>query len=351
MRQIWRFVMAVILFTTFSAAVFAGPAGKAVRIKVHGKLLEGNLDGDSADRDVSIYLPPSYEKSKTRRYPVVYFLHGYTDNDEKWFGFVKHWINLPQVIDKSLKHEGVKEMIVVMPNGFTRFHGSMYSNSVTTGDWEGFISKELVAYIDSHYRTIARAASRGIAGHSMGGYGAMRIGMKHPEVFGAMYTMSACCLGAPEAGFAKAATDAEAAKTEDDIAKTEFLARITLAMGAAWSANPQKPPFYMDELTKDGKWQDDVAYRWAANAPLVTLDQYVGNLKKLRAIAFDAGDKDNSITKNVGVLDAAMKLYGIPHTAETYDGDHLNHIADRIETKVMEFFSENLVFEGAGTKN
>lgn len=351
MRQILRIATVAILFVAFGAGVFAGPAGKAIRIKVHGKLLEGNLDGDSPDRDVSIYLPPSYEKNKTRRYPVVYFLHGYTDNDEKWFGFVKHWINLPQVIDKSLTHEGTREMIVVMPNGFTRFHGSMYSNSVTTGDWEGFISTELVAYIDSHYRTIAKASSRGIAGHSMGGYGAMRIGMKHPEVFGAMYTLSACCLGAPEAGFAKAATEAEAAKTEDDIAKTEFVPRITLAMGAAWSANPDKPPFFLDELTKDGKWQDDVAYRWAANAPLVTIGQYVDSLKKLRGIAFDAGDKDNSITKNVGVLDELMKLYKIPHTAETYDGDHLNHIADRIEWKVMPFFSKNLIFEGARKKN
>ena len=67
--------------------------GTVERIKVQGKSLEGNLDGDSPDRDVSVYLPPSYKTEKGRRYPVVYMLHGFTDDDAKWFGMVKHWIN------------------------------------------------------------------------------------------------------------------------------------------------------------------------------------------------------------------------------------------------------------------
>jgi S-formylglutathione hydrolase FrmB len=95
-------------------------------------------------------------------------LHGFTDSDAQWFGAVKHWINLPEVINKALADGNTREMIVVMPNGFTRFKGSMYSNSVTVGDWETFVTKELVSYIDMHYRTLAQAASRGLAGHSMG---------------------------------------------------------------------------------------------------------------------------------------------------------------------------------------
>src|SRR3954470_19158353 len=73
--------------------------GSVQRIKVHGKSLEGNLDGDSPDRDVSIYLPPSYKSNPQKRYPVVYFLHGFTDNDAQWYGFQKHWINLPHIVD------------------------------------------------------------------------------------------------------------------------------------------------------------------------------------------------------------------------------------------------------------
>ena len=81
-------------------------------------------------------------------------------------------------------------MIIVFPDAFTKYDGAMYSNSPTTGDWETFITKDLVNYIDSHYRSIPTRESRGLAGHSMGGYGAWRIGMKHPEVYTAIYPMS-----------------------------------------------------------------------------------------------------------------------------------------------------------------
>ncbi len=82
------------------------------------------------------------------------------------------------------------------PDAFTIYNGSMYSSSPTTGDWETFIAQDLVAWVDGHYRTIPDRMSRGLAGHSMGGYGTMRIGMKHPEVFSSLYAMSSCCLTA-----------------------------------------------------------------------------------------------------------------------------------------------------------
>lgn len=163
------FLVATLIFVSSSCS--AAGKGTVERIKVHGKCLEGNLEGDSPDRDVSIYLPASYASEKTRHYPVIYMLHGFTDSDDKWFGFTKHWINLPEVLDKTFGEPGTREMIVVMPNAFTRYQGSMYSNSVTTGNWEDFIVRELVPYIDAHYRTFSQAASRGLAGHSMGGYG------------------------------------------------------------------------------------------------------------------------------------------------------------------------------------
>ena len=85
----------------FSQQAAPPPAGAVERIKVHSRSLEGNLESDSPDRDVSIYLPPSYKSDQARRYPVVYMLHGFTDSDDKWFGLTKHWINLPQVLDKA----------------------------------------------------------------------------------------------------------------------------------------------------------------------------------------------------------------------------------------------------------
>ena len=170
------------------------PGAKPVtveHIKVHGESLEGNLEGDAVDRDVFVFLPPSYAKDKHRRYPVVYALHGYSIGAEQW----THEIHVPQTIEGAFA-QGATELIVVLPDSKTIHNGSMYSSSVTTGDFERFIYHDVVNYIDAHYRTIPNRASRGLVGHSMGGYGASRIGMKHPEVFGSLYIMSPCCMSA-----------------------------------------------------------------------------------------------------------------------------------------------------------
>src|SRR5690242_14266380 len=146
------------------------PGAKPVtveHIKIHGAALEGNLEGDAVDRDVLVFLPPGYEKDKARRYPVVYALHGFFIGAEQW----SHEIHVPQTIEGAFAL-GAKPMIVVLPDSKTLHLGSMYSSSVTTGDFESFIAHDVVSYVDSHYRTLAKRESRGLVGHSMGGYGA-----------------------------------------------------------------------------------------------------------------------------------------------------------------------------------
>jgi len=325
-------------------------AGTVEHIKVHGKSLEGNLEGDSPDRDVSVYLPPSYAKNPHRRYPVVYFLHGYTDSDDKWYGPTKHWINLPTVLNKADAEPGNREIIFVTPNAFTRYQGSFYSNSVVTGNWEDFIIHELVPYIDARYRTIPESASRGLAGHSMGGYGTMRIAMRHPETFSSFYLLSACCMDFSEKLITENGPKAEAAKTPADANALEFLPRILFALSAAWAPNPQNPPLYVDLPTKDGKILDPIMAKYHANEPLYMIDQYIANLRRMKAIGLDAGDKDGGITIATQKLDAVLTSYSIPHQFEIYDGDHLNHIADRIEQKLVPFFSANLSFDSAQMK-
>ena len=164
-------------------------------IKIHGKALEGNLEGDAVDRDAVVILPPGYAADTARRYPVVYALHGYSIGAEQWTGEIR----VPQTVEGAFA-KGAKEMIVVLPDAKTVHNGSMYSNSVTTGNFEDYVARDVVAYMDAHYRTIPDRNSRGLVGHSMGGYGASRIGMKHPEVFGALYIMSPCCMSARGSG-------------------------------------------------------------------------------------------------------------------------------------------------------
>jgi S-formylglutathione hydrolase len=319
------------------------------RIKVHGKSLEGNLEGDSPDRDVSVYLPPSYATARNRRYPVVYMLHGYTNTDEGWYGpntksgFQTAKTTLPEVADKAIA-AGAREMIVVMPNAYTAYQGSMFSNSVTTGNWEGFVTQDLVAYIDSHYRTLATPASRGLAGHSMGGYGTIRLAMKYPEVFSSIYVMSGCCLTANLNPRGDTFAQVAALKSQAEVEKLARGPITIMGEGAAWSPNPKNPPFFFDLPVKDGKVVPDVAARWVANAPLAMIDQYIGNLKKLHAIAIEVGDKDTLVASNKE-LSRILTQNDIANTFETYDGDHTNHIALRVETKVLPFFSNNLSFE------
>lgn len=326
---------------TEAPAVVEGAAPAVIeRIKVHSDSVAGNLEGNTADRDVIVVLPPSYRANPGRRYPVVYALHGYSIGAEQWASE----IHVPQVIEGAFA-KGVPEMIVVLPDSKTLHNGSMYSTSVTTGDFENFVARDLVAYIDSHYRTIPDRKSRGLVGHSMGGYGATRIGFKHADTFGALYLMSPCCMPArpgggpltPEmlAGIAKL-------KPTDDMSGLPFQVRGLLAMSSAWSPNPGKAPLYVDvPYEQDGKPIDAVFARWTANSPFAMLDQYVPNLKRYAAIALDVGDRDGLVT-DTGILHQKLLDYGIANSFEIYEGDHTNRVAFRFQENVLPFFGKNL---------
>jgi enterochelin esterase-like enzyme len=310
------------------------------RIKVRSTAIEGNLEGESADRDVLVVLPPSYAASPKRRYPVLYALHGYSIGAEQW----SKEIHVPQTIEGGFAN-GARDMIIVFPDSKTIHNGSMYSSSSTTGDFEAFIARDLIRYVDSHYRTIADRWSRGLAGHSMGGYGTARIGMKHADMFGAIYMMSPCCLSARAAGPSDPQSDAAlaAVKSAEDSAKLPFMQRAQLASAAAWSPNPKNPPLYLDLPVKDGVPQPEVLAKWAANAPLAFVDQYIGNLRQYRAIAIDVGDQDG-LKGDAAKLHEAMDRYGIRNSFEIYPGTHTSNVAIRFQDQVLPFFSKNLSF-------
>lgn len=315
------------------------PGAKPVtveRIKVHGRALEGNLEGNAANRDVIVFLPPTYRTDASRRYPVVYALHGYSIGAEQWAGE----IHVPQTIEGAFA-QGATEMIVVLPDSKTLHNGSMYSSSPTTGDFERFVAHDVVAYIDANYRTIPERRSRGLVGHSMGGYGATRIGMKHADVFGSLYIMSPCCLSPRRAGPANPATDSAlaAVRTAADAAQLPWGLRAQLAAASAWSPNPQRPPLYLDLPTDANR--DDVLARWAANAPLAFLDQYIGNLRRYDAIAIDVGDQDG-LRVDSGRLHEGLNRYGVANTFEVYAGNHTSAVAVRFQNHVLPFFAKHL---------
>jgi enterochelin esterase-like enzyme len=319
---------------TLSPPEVAGAAKAQVEsIKVHSREIEGNLLGTPADREVFVILPPGYDRNRGRRYPVVYALHGYSIGADQWM----KEIHLPN---------GTPEMIIVLPSSKNAFNGAFYSNSVTTGNFENFIADELIDYIDGHYRTLAKPESRGLVGHSMGGYGASRIGIRRAERYGALYLMAPCCQSPVGARglTGEQAAQLNALASPEASGNLPFALRGTLALAAAWSPNPAKPPLFVDlPVDSEGKERAEVLAKWTANAPLAFLDQYIWKVRKYRAIALDVGDKDG-LVGDTRRLHEALLAQGIPATFEIYPGDHTSHVAFRIQDHVLPFFGRNLSF-------
>ena len=310
------------------------PAGiKVDAVKVHSPALVGNLEGDSPDREAMVVLPASYAKNPKRRYPVIYYLHGFAIDGRNFYNYM----HVPEAVDHNAT--AGREFIVVVPDTLTKMGGSMYSSSITTGDFQAFVARDLVAYIDSHYRTIATRKGRGLAGHSMGGYGVWTIGMTHPGVFDSIYAQSACC-GLPRTETVDSATKMAAVPIAT-VDNSGFGMRAGLASMVAWSPNAKNPPYYADFPIKDGKVDEGVIAEWANNSPWAMIPSHVWALKSYDAIGSDVGTKDGLI-KDDTAIHQMLDKQGIANTWATYEGTHTDHIAQRFDQVVLPFFAQHL---------
>ena len=322
------------------AAVAAVPAvaqeqARLNWVEVHSPAIEGNLEGNSADRKVLVVTPPGYDENSGKRYPVVYFLHGYwAPVEAQQQGFKLH-----EAVQAAA--EAGHALIMVMPDGFSKLRGGFYSVSPTVGDYESFVADDLVSWVDANYRTIAERDSRGLAGHSMGGYGTARIAMRRPEVFSSIYMMSACCL-TPQPLDVETARRIES-MSEEDAAKAQFGELAPLSTLVTWSPDPKAEGWLKADtgLRPDGTLDPLVNYRLAANSPAVMLPQYLPALNRLEAFAMDIGDQDFLLEGNRQFREQ-LDRFGVKYDFELYEGDHGNRIAERIRTEVLPFFGEHL---------
>jgi S-formylglutathione hydrolase FrmB len=180
----------------------------------------------------------------------------------------------------------------------------------------------------------------------MGGYGTIRLGMKNPDVWSAIYLLSPCCMeGNMMAVNPEFAQRIEAITEIDQLSGAGFMEMATLASSAAWAPNPDKPPFFLDLPFENNQVLPEIAAKLSANRTLYIIDQYIYNLKKLKAIGMDAGLQDYGISGATKKLHEVLESYDVPHQYESYEGDHLNRIAERIASRTLPFFSENLEFE------
>jgi S-formylglutathione hydrolase FrmB len=310
------------------------PEGITVEeIQVPGPSLVGNLEGNDTNRQVMVVLPPSYRTNPNKRYPVVYYLHGFAIDGKNFYNYMH--------VPEAVAHNAAagREFIVVVPSTLTKMGGSMYSSSPTTGDFQAFIARDLVGYMDSHYRTIATRGARGLAGHSMGGYGTWTIGMNYPEVFDSIWAQSACCVS-PRIETVESAT----AMSNVNIAGVDqsgFGMRAGLASMTAWSPNPQNPPFYADFPLKDGTVDPLVMAKWANNSPLAMVASHLPELRSFDAIGSDVGTKDGLIRDDT-LIHEELDRFGVANRWETYDGTHTDHIGQRFDEVVLPFFGEHL---------
>jgi len=333
-----RITTAACLFLLLALATgLRAEEGKIVREKIRGLSLENNPAGESADRWVSVYLPPSYENEPKKRYPVLYLLHGIGDTDEEWMNRKGPYANIKDLMDRGIAERRFAEMLVVMPDERTTWFGSYYTNSEWTGNWEDFTANDLVKVIDGKYRTLARAGSRGIAGHSMGGHGAISLGMKHPEVFSVVYGMNPAVLGWGGDLCIENPAFASVLKmtTRAQVLEGGVYPAGIVCVAQAFSSNPKRPPFHADFpfSLKDGKLQpaEPAFSKWEANMPVHLVKRYRANLQKLRGLRFDSGwdDEYSHIVLQTRQLSRNLTNQGIDHIFEEYNGDHRNRLYGR----------------------
>ena len=308
--------------------------------------LDGNLVGDPAELEVAVWLPPSYEAS-TLRYPVVYYLAGYGESAST--------AGIGSALERLLERGQAPEMILVGVDGINSLGGSFYVDSPVTGMWAQAIHRDLVAHIDANYRTMAHAGGRGIAGFSMGGFGAIDLAMRHPDVFGSVYALSPGLLapGGLETTQMFADEDVVAdvlalqgSDAGDDTTVSADL-RFSVAYGAAFAPDPEAGyPHVSYPFTELGSARDEAIWaQWEAGYGGVAAEvaEFEDNLRNLAGIALDYGTNDQYewIPDGVAHLAARLEAHGVPARVSAYEGGH-GPIGPRAEAVMFPFFAEVL---------
>ena len=343
----------LLIFSFFLVLVTASFAQNLKGTVLHERFLAtsiaNNPAGEDAMRRLTIYLPPGYYKSK-QHYPVIYFLHGMYGEDSATMDDLE----INNLLDTAIATKHIKPVIFVLPNSYTKYKGSFYTNSKLTGNWADYIAKDVVDYMDTHFRTIPNESSRGIAGASMGGNGALKMGMLYPDVFSCVYANTPATLNWSDG--INASIDAfkviSKAKNDSDIFNN-YSATLMVDLARTYSPDLQKPPFYADMpayYVGDSLVIDtSIVNKWTQNFATNMIDSHLAALKSLKAIKMDWGRNDAGRHVPVTCLEFSKKLewYGITHFAEEYLGGHAEHLEGtdgRIYNEILPFFDEYLNF-------
>lgn len=331
--------------------------GRTHHARITSHVLENNPLGDPATRDLYLYLPPAYDHDPTRRFPVVYLLTGFAGRGRILLNDNAYAPNIAERMDKLIATGAASEMILALPDCFTRLGGSQYINSTATGAYEDHLINELVPFVDENFRTIPDRDARAVMGKSSGGYGALIHAMRHPEIFAVAASHSGDCLF--EYGYLPdfpktfrlihERADGDVRKfverfwTEERKGKDDVPALNIIAMSACYSPDPQarlglRLPFNLQTGELDAEtWE-----RWLAHDPVRMIEReasYRDALRSMRLLYLDAGTRDEyALDLGARAFAARLTAHNIPHTHEEHDGGHFNtsYLYDRSLTLISE---------------
>jgi S-formylglutathione hydrolase FrmB len=321
--------------------------GRIEIIEFESECLKGNPLGDPSIRELCVYLPPSYDENDTR-FPTVYCLTGFTGRGKMLLNDNAFSPNIAQRMDSLIAAKAIKPMIVVMPDCFTKFGGSQYINSTATGNYEDYLTAEILQFVDQKYRTIADKNSRAVMGKSSGGYGALICGIRHADKFGLISSISGdayfefCYLSDFPKAFrgirGNPAKFIERFLGSEKQNKGDFPALNILGMSSCYSPNGSDFDLPFDLET--GEIREDIWAKWLAHDPVRLVEKSVENLKSLRLLHLDAGTRDEfALDLGARILSKKLTSLGISHVHDEFDDGHFN-ISYRYN-RSLELFSKH----------
>ncbi|NVJ04654.1 alpha/beta hydrolase [Myxococcus sp. AM001] len=300
--------------------------------------LESNPLGDPARRNLTVYLPPGYG-ADDRRYPVVYFLHAFGNSGGSWTNASGFAPTVPQRLDALVESGAIPPVIGVFPDAWTSLGGSQWVNSDAIGRYRDYLTKDVVGFVDRTYRTLPKAASRAVVGHSSGGYGALVMGRYHPDLFSHVGAHAAdayfeyCYL--PDLPKAAAAllkaggveawhAEFRARVSETKMRGDDFPVVNVLAMAAAYS--PKKGEPLNVELPFDantGRLRLDVWNRWLVHDPVRFVPKFMDAFRKLKTVYLDCGTRDEfNIRWGTRMLAEEFEKAGVDRVHEEFEDGH-----------------------------
>jgi len=356
----------------------APPGGTLVCSEFEAPSLSGNRFGIPARQRLVVYLPPSY-RDGARRFPVLYFLPNFDNILQRYTGGSYQGFRLKDAMDRQIRRGASRELIVVVPNAHHFLGGSWYRNSPLTGRWEDYVVKDVVGYMDHHFRTIPAAAARGLAGHGMGGLGALELALKHPDQFSAVYALSPALFdqeGLKDFGLIDERQAAQwRAKTalwnrQDETARRKgfrdyvqsrlnspsretFLEGLRVSYAAA-VAPDLALPFPHIAFPVPGKSMESQAvllgrYENGFGGWTGKLSEYRARRHSLKAVTLEYGGEGELpwIRRGVVYLAGLMRSEGVPVNLAVHSGGHESGLGQRLERAMLPMMANAL--EGAVT--